>query len=93
MRNPNLRSLLGFFLLAIGVYLFREDSGSIYGYFFSSLVVIAFWYLNNLSLALSNFRTILVFTSLFGIILLAAQWIFPANGESAKMGLSLEGGS
>jgi len=87
MSKLDLRSYLGLLVLSIGVYFLRQDHGSLIGYISSTVIVLAFWYLNGLSLALSNLRNILLIILVFGVFAVGARIAFPSASDSAKMGL------
>jgi len=91
MRTEDLKSYFALLLLAGSVFYFREDRGSLFAYVSCTVIVVIFWFLNELKLGLANMRNILLLVVLFGSIIVAVRTAFPTNMGVAKMGSPLDG--
>lgn len=86
MTNQNKRSILAFVCLISGVIIFRDQPGSFLNYLLSIGLVILFWFLSGLKMALTQYKNLLLLGLLFGIVFGFMRWFFPVQDEIAKMG-------
>lgn len=91
MIRRELRPFIAFFALSAAIYFLRDQQESLVGYIFSSCIVLVFWYLNGLSITLSNLRNILSVALVFGVFIIGARLVFPKADDTVTMGRMFSG--